>query len=167
MTLPFPYVPMPEDYPGNKIWFTLRFVGEAPDRLVGFGDEWSWGLGHTETVRARDLKIGDRLTQGTVVAQTTIGGAPFWKIQLGVGSQMIPMSMQVQRVAGSTRVLQLEWDASLDDFSEAKFQASLATLHAKSQLVAVMFQDGNCHAGEPLDELDDAELLQKLATKKR
>lgn len=143
MTLPFTYSAMPEDYPGDKIWFTLRFVANAPEVLPGFSERWSWSGGARELVRAKELAVGDRLTQGTVVARTELGGAAFWQIRLGTGSQMIPMAMQVERYTGPANELQLEWDDDPTKFSNTAFETALVRLHASAPLAAVMFQDGS------------------------
>lgn len=143
MKLPFAYAAMPEDYPGDQIWFTLRFVENAPDLLPGFTHRWSWSRGKRELVRAKDLAVGDRLIQGTVAGKTELGGTAFWKIQLGTGSQLIPMTMQVERYTGPANELQLEWDDAPETFSNADFGAALVRLHATAPLAAVMFQDGS------------------------
>src|SRR5687767_2241560 len=86
--LPFPMAPFPEEYPGKTIWFTLRFVGDAPSEPpAGVGRELAWSVPRkTEWVDGASLAIGDVLLDGAIVAQTQVGGAPCWKIDTGTRS---------------------------------------------------------------------------------
>ena len=162
---PFALASIPPAYPGKHIWFTLRFVGEPPSEL-GLGPDWSWRPpGDSEYVPARTLAVGDQLVDGRIVARVEIAGQPMWKVDLGKGaSQYLPIDdRDIERIrVCQPRTLQVEYEG--DDFDRARFERAMVKLHARHPLVAVLFQDGQWTAGEPLTALDDAALVARLGS---
>lgn len=170
--LRFAYARMPEDYPGNKVWWTIRFVGSAPDPAEIPGWErcgMTVEAGHHEWVDVAALRIGDHALGGTIIAFVALAGQPAFKVRMAHGTRIVARSTvegeKVERLVqdpARNRELQVELDADLDDFDAREVEAFFCRVHEKFPLVAVLFQDGQFIDGEPLVTLDDAALIARL-----
>ncbi|WP_394821452.1 hypothetical protein [Pendulispora albinea] len=168
----FEYAGCPADYPGDTLWWTLRFVGDAPHEppsaALAARLDLAWPEhGRSEWVNPDALVIGDHVFGGRIVGFTEVGGAKAFKVDLGRNAtRIVPLPSLQERVerrvqTAPSRNVQLEYQGHrvIDD---ARLLGYLDRVHAEFPLVAVVFQEGQFLAGRSLVDLDDATLVRTI-----